>query len=157
MYNLKKKKKKGLIATVWDAEVTAVAEVLRISKGMGLLILSDSQAAIAAIVKAGRKGQGRTKELREAINLIARRCRNDSTAVCLGWVKSYVGIEGNEAADKEAKEAAEGKNTSEGTRRVTMVPEGGVRQEVSAKRQEERKQAGWGLGEVPKWGRRVAT
>ena len=36
----------------------AMAETLRLSKGKRLLILSDSQAAIAAAVKAGRKGTG---------------------------------------------------------------------------------------------------
>ena len=45
-------------ATVWDAEVTAMAETLRLSKGKRLLIPSDSQAAIAAVAKAGRKGLG---------------------------------------------------------------------------------------------------
>ena len=40
----------GNRATVWDAEVTAMAETLRLSKGKRLLILSDSQAAIAAVV-----------------------------------------------------------------------------------------------------------
>ena len=49
-----------------------------------------------------RKGHGRTKELRQAVNLIAKRCQNDETAVYLGWVKNYIGI-GNEAADEEAK------------------------------------------------------
>ena len=60
---------------------------LYVSKGGAskrLLIQSDSWAAIAAVVKAGKKGNGRTKELRQAVNLIAKRCRNDKTAVCLG-------------------------------------------------------------------------
>ena len=46
----------GTITTVWDAEVTAIAETLRRCKGGRLLILSDSKAAIAAIVKAGKRG-----------------------------------------------------------------------------------------------------
>ena len=41
------------------------------------------------------------------VNLIAKRCRNDETAVCLGWAKSHIGIEEDEAAD-EAKKATEG-------------------------------------------------
>ena len=95
-------------ATVWDAEVTAMAEMLRLSKSKRLLILSDSQAAITAVVKAGRKGHGRTRELREVVDLIAKRYRNDETVVYLGLVKSHIWIEGNEAADEEAKKAAEG-------------------------------------------------
>ena len=38
-----------------------------------------------------------------------------------------------------------------------LVTEGGVRQAVSAKRQEERRQTGWGLGWIPRWERRAAT
>ena len=45
--------------------MTAIAETLRRSKGKRLLILSDSKAAIAAVVKAGRRGRGRTRELRD--------------------------------------------------------------------------------------------
>ena len=60
--------------TVWDPEVTAIAETLKLNKGRRLLILSDSKAAIAAVIKAGRMGQGRTREMREATDLIARRC-----------------------------------------------------------------------------------
>ena len=35
----------------------------------------------------------------------------------------------------------------------TLITEGGVEQRVSACRREERQQAGWGLGKIPKWGR----
>ena len=73
------------------------------SKGWRLLILSDSKAAIAEVIKAGMVKQGRTGEVRDATDLITRKCRNDQT-----WVKSLIGIEGNEAADEKAKKAAEG-------------------------------------------------
>ena len=96
--------------------MTAIAETLRRSKGGRLLILSDCKAAIAAIIKVGKRGQGRTKELREAVNLIAKSFRKDNKAVCLSWVKSHIGIEGNEIADKLANRAAERQETEEGTK-----------------------------------------
>ena len=101
--------------------MTAIAETLGRNNGERLLILSDSKAAIAAIIKAGRRGQGRTKELRKATNLIAKRCTKDNKAVCLNWVKSYIGIEGNEVADKLANWAAERQETEESTKCRTLV------------------------------------
>ena len=69
----------------WDAEVTAMAETLKLSKGKSLLTLCDSQAAIAAtVVKAGKEGHGRTRELWQVPNPIPKRCRNGETTVCLG-------------------------------------------------------------------------
>ena len=131
------------IATVWDAEITAITETLKLSKGRRLLILSDSKAAITAVMKAGRMGQGRTRELSEATVLIARRCRNDRTAVCLSWVQNHIVIEGNEAADKKAKKAVEEQIAQERGRNITLITERGVRQKISAQRREERQQTGW--------------
>ena len=39
----------------------------------------------------------------------------------------------------------------------TLITEGGVKQGVSARRREETQQVGWGLGKIPKWGRRTTT
>ncbi len=101
----------GTITMVLDSEVTAIAETLRRSERERLLILSYSKAAIEAMIKAGKRGQGRTKELREAVNLIAKRCRKDIKTVYLSWVKSNIGIEGNEVVDKLVNGAAERQET----------------------------------------------
>ena len=42
-------------------------------------------------------GHKRTKELRLAVNLFAKRCLNGETPVYLGWVKSHIGIGGAES------------------------------------------------------------
>ena len=90
-------------ATVWDAEITAIAKTLRLSKGKRPLMLSDSWAAISAVVKAGRKGHRRTKELRQTVNPIAKRCWNNETAVFLGWVKCHIEIGGNKQQMKRGR------------------------------------------------------
>ena len=43
------------------------------------------------------------------MSLIAKRCRNDETVVCLGWVMSHIGIGGNEGADEEGRRRRRGR------------------------------------------------
>ena len=72
-------------------------------------------------------------------------------------MKSYIGIKGNEAADKKAKGAAEEQTAQGGAADTALVTEGEIKQDISARRKEERQQAGWGLGRIPLWGRRAVT
>ena len=71
------------------------------------LILADSKAAIGAVKKAGRTGKARSRHLQEVVNRVAE-IKERRGEVRLGWVKSHIGILGDEAADVCAKQAAEG-------------------------------------------------
>jgi len=69
-----------------------------------VLLLSGSQAAIAAIKKAGCTGRSRTRDLRNVVRQIAQRQRTlGPEAVRFGWIKAHIGIHGNEKADEQAK------------------------------------------------------
>ena len=61
----------GKLAIVWDGKVKAVAEPLSAwDKSGKIIVLTDSQAAIAAIKKAGTTGKARTGELRKVMKKI---------------------------------------------------------------------------------------
>jgi len=64
----------GKLATVWDGEVCGVRGALEdASSETNVLILSDSQAAIAGVKKAGRTGKARTRDLKIVIEGISER------------------------------------------------------------------------------------
>jgi len=69
-------------------------------------MLSDSQAAIAAVKKAGCTGKVRTRDLRIVMEGIReRQFRLGPNAVSFGWVKAHNELHVNEEADQLAKEA----------------------------------------------------
>lgn len=117
--------------------------------GWKILILTDSQAAIAALRKAGRRGKSRTADLRDAIRVIReKQGRLGSGAVRLGWVTAHVGIPGNERAQMLAKNGAEEPEPQE-----PQITEGGLKQEWRRKREAERRVMGAGMGRVVGWSR----
>ena len=67
-----------------------------------MLVLSDSTAALPAIVRAARSGRGRTRDLVEVVDEEGRRGRL-GLSMQFGWVKAHAGIGGNERADLMAK------------------------------------------------------
>jgi len=56
-----------------------------------VLLASDSQAAIAAVRKAGRTGRARTGGLTEVMEEVQKRQKNlEPDAVRFAWVKAHV-------------------------------------------------------------------
>ena len=106
-------------------------------------MLADSKAVIMAVVSAGRIGKARTRALGALGTEIKwRKELYGREAVRIGWVKSHVGIPGNEQADAMAKLGTAKEYGGE-------IMEGGVRQRLRATKKEDRSDdcylcvAGW--------------
>ena len=132
----------GNTATVWDGQIAGMLGVVeKFEIGEKILLLADSKAAISAVKKAGKTGKARTRGNRES---------EVGGAVALGWVKSHIGIHGNEItneiAKKEAKKKVESRRTPSHRRRDSSKD-----QEV------EERCEGFGKGKVMSWARRTAT
>ena len=133
----------GDVATVWDGEVAGMAgglaKVRDEAKGeRKVLILADSKAAIAAVRKAGRTGKARSRQLQRTINMIAE-IREGGGEVRIGWVKSHIGILGNEAADVCAKKAAEGVPLDD---HAKWMSGGGIREWAKGRKRENVEEGG---------------
>ena len=141
----------GTGATVWDGEVAGIEDGIRNCPRGPVWILSDSKAAIAAVVNAGQTGRASTGSLAIAVaRMVYRVRRRGLGAVKLSWVKGHVGVAGKKEADKRAEWC---------TRRTKerSVTEGGVRAFWKEARSAERECVSYGLGRSMEWGRKVLT
>ena len=100
--------------TVFQAEITAIYKAMLYMINRGgthkisyLKILCDSQAAIKALDSPCIRSNTVLKAI-EALNAVA----DITVSTRLEWVKAHIGIEGNEEADKAAKEGADMADTT---------------------------------------------
>jgi len=137
----------GKLATVWGGEVVGMRGGLQmVLEDRKVLILSDSQATITAVRKAGRTGRARAGELKEVVEEVRKGQRNlGPNAARFTWVKAHVGTQGNEKADQMAKAGAELEGEDEGVE--TVITEGGVEAKVEAEKGGGEKGQGDGDGE----------
>ena len=63
-----------------------------------ILVLSDSTAALQAIKRAAHTGRGCYRDLVQVVDKVGRRSLM-GLSTRFGWVKAYVGIDGNQRAD----------------------------------------------------------
>lgn len=91
-----------MVATVWDGEVVGIRQAIQLSSYVNVLVVSDSKAALMAIVNAVRQGQGMTRDLVELVDEVGR-CALLGLRTRFGCVNAHVGISGNKRADMMAK------------------------------------------------------
>jgi ribonuclease HI len=132
----------GRTKEVFDAELYGVKSALdiainRLSKNpyiKRLIVLSDSQAALLR-VSTDYLGPGQATAI--DISARAQTLIDKGIEVILQWVPSHIGIEGNERADRAAKEAA-GKTIPPGAERYSSFSY--ITRKIKAQKQAETKE-----------------
>ncbi|KAI9034763.1 ribonuclease H family protein [Aspergillus affinis] len=93
-----------LDSTVYVGELEGTRMALDRAKPIPITVFSDSQAAIQAVRNPGRpSGQYALWAIYERIRTLRSEGLEDAE---LRWIPAHIGVEGNERADKAAKEAA---------------------------------------------------
>ena len=139
----------GSVATVWDGEITGMRLALELVPVSPVLVLCDSQVAIASVRNVAAGGMARSADLRAVVDMIGDWV-SAGVPIRFSWVKAHVGVAGNELADMAAKVGC-------GREDAPRVTEGGVRALWKGVRAAERLVAGCGSGRVSGWGRRFVS
>ncbi|KAF8422939.1 hypothetical protein EV426DRAFT_669791 [Tirmania nivea] len=127
----------GTLATVADGEEKGITLALGSNAGK-LLILTDSMTSKQALLNLGKGAPPRSGIERELKDLLHKRAHLQTA---IGWVRSHIGIPGNERADKRAAyESALGRIA--GTQQVATAA--GIRTAAKARRKDMRSEPGYG-------------
>ena len=114
-----------------------------------VLVLSDSQVAIASVRNAAACGSARTADLRAVVDMVGEW---DSAGVPIRFacVKAHVGVAGNKFANEMTKLGCAWGD-------APFVTEGGVWSLWKGLRAAELSVVGCGIGRVACWGRRAVS
>ena len=92
----------GSMATVWDGEIAGMRVLLESVAVSPVLVLSDSQVAIALVRNAAACSSARSADLRSVVNMVGE-WTSAGVSIWFACVKVNVGVAGNEFADVIAK------------------------------------------------------
>lgn len=94
------------MTTVWDEEIASMWLALDSVMVSHVLVVSDSQAAIALMQNSAACGSARMADLRAIVDMVEEW---DSAGVLIHFacVKAHVGVAGNKLADEMAKVGCE--------------------------------------------------
>ena len=142
----------GTGVTVADSERKGIARALASDEDM-LLILTDSMAAKNTVINLAAGNPPRSQIERDIKQALHRR-ESLKLDTGISWVRSHIGIRGNELADQRATfESHRGQIAGE----QGPVTEGGIRQTSKESRASYRTVPGFGKGRAVDWKRRALS
>ena len=145
----------GPLATSGDAELQGILLALQASKLRDqVIILSDSQASITSVHKLCSGEQAPRSGIEKAIKRTITERGRPNLTTGISWVRSHIGITGNELAGKAAGQRSfTGQLLSEPYTATTA----GIRQLHKEARVTHRARTTLGLGRLTQWNRRALS